>query len=273
MTHRKLISVILIFPLLLSLTGCAWWKDLWDRKKMARGTPEAIYAAGVEAYRDGRYKRAVEHFTRLKEQFPLHHLAIMAEIGIGDAYFSDGNYTEAELAYTDFLNLHPTNEHVPYVIYQLGMCHYKQMLSIDRDQTATARAVKEFERLIARYPQSKFALLAEQKLQECRRRLAEYEFYVGEFYFKQGKYKAAIKRFEYLEKNYPNLGLDYKTRTYLKEARERLAKEEAKTGKQEIEKKEKSEAKEERLKESLFHKSEEDQRLKLPEAGKGKPTQ
>ncbi|MCX7816241.1 MAG: outer membrane protein assembly factor BamD [Syntrophales bacterium] len=257
--------------LLLTFTGCAWWKDLWGRRKMARGTPEALYAAGVEAYKDGRYKRAIEHFTRLKEQFPIHHLAIMAEIGIGDAYFSEGNYAEAELAYTDFLNLHPTNEHVPYVIYQLGMCHYKQMMSIDRDQTSTIRAVKEFEKLITRYPQSKFAPLAEQKLQECRRRLAEHEFYVGEFYFKQKKYRAAIKRFEYIEKNYPNLGLDYKTKTYLKEARERLAKEEAKTDKREIEKQQ-NEAKKEQIKESLLDRAAEDQRLKLPEDGRGRHT-
>ncbi|MCX7635379.1 MAG: outer membrane protein assembly factor BamD, partial [Syntrophales bacterium] len=238
-SFARLLLLTIGLPLLLSLGGCAWWKDLWDKKRVG-GTAEAIYQAGVSAYQEGRYKRAVEHFSRVKEQFPLHPLALMAEIGIADAHYSNEEYAEAELAYTDFINLHPTNEHVPYAIYQLGMCHYNQMQSIDRDQTETHRAAKEFERLITRYPSSKFAFMAEKKLRECRQRLAESEFYVGEFYFKQGKYKAALKRFEYLAKTYPNVGLEYKTGVYLKATRERLARQEAQEAEKEKAKKEKT---------------------------------
>ena len=224
--HRRAVLAFLII-LTVGISGCAWWKDFWSRKQMAKGTPEALYQAGVTAYQEGRYKRAVEYFTRLKEENPLHPMALQAEIGIGDAHFSDEAYAEAELAYTDFINLHPTNENNPYVHYQLGMCHYKQTTTIDRDQAATVKAAREFERLIARYPNSKFAFMAEQKLRECRQKLAEREFYVGEFYFKQGKYTAALKRFQTLAKNYPNLGLDYKVKIYLAETQKRIDKEKA----------------------------------------------
>ena len=130
----------------------------------------------------------------------------MAEIGIADAQFSDKKYPEAELAYTDYLNLHPTNENISYVMYQIGMCHYNQIQTIDRDQTEAIRAAKDFEKLMARFPNSKFAVLAEKKLHECQQKLAQNEFYVGEFYFKRGHFLAASKRFEYLAKNYPSLG-------------------------------------------------------------------
>jgi len=231
MRRQALLAFLLI--LTVSVTGCAWWKDLWSRKQMTKGTPEALYQAGVAAYQDGRYKRAVEYFTRLKEENPLHPMALQAEIGIGDAHFSDEEYAEAELAYTDFINLHPTNENNPYVHYQLGMCHYKQTTTIDRDQTETVKAVREFERLMARYPSSKFAFMAEQKLRECKQKLAEQEFYIGEFYFKQGKYAAALKRFQTVAKNYPNLGLDYKVKTYLAETQKRIEKEKAQKEKEE----------------------------------------
>ncbi|HOK06609.1 MAG TPA: outer membrane protein assembly factor BamD [Syntrophales bacterium] len=247
-TFKRLLPLVLVLMWVAAVTtGCAWWKDLWESKKMARGNAEALYAAGVEAYKDGRYKRAVEHFTRVKELYPLHPLAPMAEIGIGDAHFSNEDYAEAEMAYTEFANLHPSHEDIPYVLYQIGMCHYHQMLSIDRDQTETMRAAKEFERVIARYPTSKFAFLAEKRLKECRQRLAESEFYVGEFYFKRGDYKAALRRFEYLAKNYPNVGLDYKTSIYLKESKERLAREEERKAEKERREKEKK-AREEALK-------------------------
>ena len=225
---RRQALLILLFILTVSVGGCAWWKDLWSRKQMAKGTPEALYSAGVAAYQDGRYKRAVEYFTRLKEENPLHPLALQAEIGIGDAHFSDEEYAEAELAYTDFVSLHPTNENNPYVIYQIGMCHYKQMSSIDRDQSETVKAAREFERVIARYPSSKFAFLAEQKLRECRQQLAEREFYIGEFYFKQGKYEAALKRFQTVVITYPHMGLDYKVKAYIAETQKRFLKAEEK---------------------------------------------
>ncbi|MCK9196831.1 MAG: outer membrane protein assembly factor BamD [Syntrophales bacterium] len=228
LTIRRSCIITFLLVFVMTMSGCGWWKDLWSRKQMAKGTPEALYQSGVAAYQDGRYKRAVEYFIRVKEENPLNPLALQAELGIGDAHFSDEEYAEAELAYTDFVSLHPTNENIPYAMYQLGMCHYKQTTSIDRDQTETIKAAREFERLMARYPSSKFAFLAEQKLRECRKNLAEQEFYIGEFYFKQGKFQAALKRFQTIAKNYPNLGLDYKVKAYIDEAQKRQVKEKEK---------------------------------------------
>ena len=222
MDRKFLIPVLL--ALILTFTGCAWIDNLIGGKQRVKNDPVALYQAGVEAYNRGRYSRAVEYFTRVKERFPLHELALMAEIGIADAYYSDKEYANAELAYTDFLNLHPTHEHIPYVIYQIGMCHYMNMLSIDRDQTETVRALKEFEQVIARFPTSKFAVLAEEKLRECRKRLAAKEFYVGQFYFRRGLYQSAVKRFEYLLSHFSGLGYDYQAKVFLAESHKRLAK-------------------------------------------------
>jgi outer membrane protein assembly factor BamD len=223
-------KTVLIFVVLaiVSLSGCGWWKHMWERTDRAKNTPEVLYQRGYEAYQDGWYKKAIEYFQRLRDEFPLHNLAIIAEMGIGDSHFSDENYGEAEIAYNDFVNLHPTNENVPYAIYQLGMCHYKQMYSIDRDQTETIKAIKEFERLMARFPASKFSLMAEKMLRECKKNLGEQEFYVGHFYFKRKQYKAALKRFETVMRNYANLGLDYKVNYFIGETKKRLAEEEAK---------------------------------------------
>lgn len=226
---RKCTIVLLLVAVVLTIGGCTWLKDIWPSKQRMKADPVSLYHAGVEAYNEGRYSKAIEYFTRVKERFPLHELALLAELGIADAYYSDKDYASAELAYTDFLNLHPTHEHIPYVIYQIGMCHYMNMLSIDRDQTETIRAMKEFEQVIARFPTSKFAFLAEEKLRDCKKRLAAKEFYVGQFYFKHGKYLAAIRRFEYLLANYPNLGYDYQTKVFLEEAKKRLATETAST--------------------------------------------
>jgi outer membrane protein assembly factor BamD len=156
----------------------------------------------------------------------LHELAVMARIGVADSYFSQKKYAEAENEYSDFLIFHPTNENVPYVIYQLGMCHYNQIESIDRDQTYTIRARREFEKLAARYPESKFSIMAEEKIRDCKQKMAEHEFYVGQFYLKQKKYQAALARFETIEREYANLGFDYKVKYFISETKEKIAEEE-----------------------------------------------
>lgn len=229
--HRRKAALLLVAAAVFAISGCAWWKHMWDRHEREKNAPEAIYQRGYEAYQDGYYKKAIEHFQRLRDEYPLSKLALLAELGIADSHFSDEEYGEAEIAYNDFINLHPTNENLPYAMYQLGMCHYRQMYEIDQDQTETIKARKEFERLIARFPNSKFSVMAEKVLRECKQRLGEHEFYVGHFYFKRKQYKAALKRFEIIERDYANLGLDYKVSYFIGETKKRLAEEEAKKDK------------------------------------------
>jgi len=232
MTNRRnLITAIILVFLLTSLTGCAWWDSLWGKEPRVRQTPEGLYQRGFEYYKKGDYKKAIETFSRVRDEYPLNPVALMAELGIADSYFENEQYVDAEVAYNSFVELHPTNPNVPYAMFQLGMCHYHQMQTIDRDQTETVKARKEFERLMARFPRSKFAIMAEKNLREVKQRLAEHEFYVGEFYYRTKKYEAALKRFEGIQRDYANLGLDYKTSRFIEETKQRLKEEQDKKAK------------------------------------------
>lgn len=226
----KQVKIILILVIMTTffLSGCAWWNSLLGKHDERRSTPEGLYQRGTEAYENGSYKKAIEAFQKIRDEYPLSNLAILAELGIADSHYSDESYGEAEAAYNDFVNLHPTNENLPYAMYQLGMCHFKQMFTIDRDQTEANKARKEFERLMARFPGSKFSMMAEKALIECKKNLGEHEFYVGYFYFKSKRYKAALKRFEIIARDYANIGLDYKVNYFINETKNRLAREEAK---------------------------------------------
>jgi outer membrane protein assembly factor BamD len=218
------------FVLILTICGCSiQWP--WAKKEpLTRATPEGLYQQGVGYYQDASYKKAQEVFQRLKEEYPLSKFAIMAEMGIADSYFSAKDYPEAELSYGEFINLHPTNENLPYAMYQLGMCHFNQIDTIDRDQTEASKALKEFDRLAARFPSSKFAFMAEKMIRDCKRLIGEHEFYVGEFYFNIKQYRAALRRFEKVAREYPNVGLDYKVSYYILETKKRLAEAEEKAG-------------------------------------------
>jgi outer membrane protein assembly factor BamD len=214
---------LLLLVVVFTFSGCG----LWKHPDMAKATPESLYKIGKEAYHAGRYQKAIDSFQKLKEEYPLHQMALLAELGIADSNFSNEDYMEAELSYNDFINLHPTNENLPYAMYQLGMCHYKQITTLDRDQSETRKARKEFERVIARFPDNKFSFMAENMLRKCKQMLAENEFYVGNFYFKRKLYKAALRRFEGITKDYANMGLDYKVGYLIDQTKKRMDEEKA----------------------------------------------
>ena len=224
----KFKTVVCTLLILFCLSGCSLSSifSFFKKEPLVKNSPEGLYLRGSAEFQEGSYKKARVFFTRLKDEYPLHNLAILAELGIADSFFTDKEYIEAESAYSEFLNMHPTNENIPYVLYQLGMCHYNLKGTIDREQTETTKAKKEFERLIARFPESKFSLAAEKLLRECKQELAEQEFYIGQFYFRQKKYQAALNRFETVLRNYANIGLDYKTEYYIGETNRKIAEEE-----------------------------------------------
>jgi outer membrane protein assembly factor BamD len=234
MVRNKRVFLVLLTVVFL-LSGCKMWLPWAKKVEMARATPEGLYQQGLEEYREGGYKRSVELFQRVKEEYPLSPLAIMAEMGIADAYFSGKQYLEANLAYSEFLNLHPTNENLPYVMYQIGMCHFNEITTIDRDQSEAFKALKEFDRLMVRFPGSKFSFMAEKMIRDCRKTLGEQEFYVGEFYFNIKEYRAALHRFEKIARDYANVGLDYKVNYFIVETKRRIAEADAK--KKSVEKK------------------------------------
>jgi outer membrane protein assembly factor BamD len=245
----KIIILALLLPLIFS--GCSYF-NIFNKSEKPKVSPEVLYSQASAEVKDGHYKKAQESFLKLKEEYPLHELAILAEIGIADSLYNDKEYAEAENVYSDFISLHPTNENIPYALYQLGMCHYNEIGDIDRDQTETIKAKKEWEKLIARYPESKFSAMADKLIQECKQKLAEKEFYVGRFYFRQKKYQAALSRFEKVARDYANIGLDYEIEYYINETKMKIAEEEKL--KKEEEKK-KKEAEKEKTKKIMTNKS------------------
>ena len=216
-------TLVMLLAMVFLLAGCKVWLPWQSRTGMARANPESIYQQGLEEYNAGRYKRSIELFQRVKEEYPLSTLAIMAEMGVADSFFSSKQYPEAALAYEEFINLHPTNENLPYAMYQSGMCYLNQMTSMDRDNSEVFKAMQEFEKLAARFPDSQFTGLALKKIKECKKLIGEKELYIGEFYFKTKKYKAALRRLEGVARLYADIGLDdQKVHRLIAEAKKRL---------------------------------------------------
>ena len=195
---------LLLLPVVLALLlGCAGkGKDL----KTIQEDPETLYKKGLARYNKRDYPEALEIFEQLKSSFPdSPPYTLWAELKSGDCHFFKEEYVEAVAAYEEFKKIHPTYDEIPYVQYQIGMAYYNQMLSLDRDQTPTKKALSSFEYLIANYPSNLFTERAKEKARLCKERLADHEFYVGNFYYKHGRFEAASVRFEGLIGRYPKM--------------------------------------------------------------------
>ena len=186
------IALVLFFLLIIGgLTGCGC---LFGPKET--DTAEELAEKGMEYFDDEDYYDALKAFTTLKERYPYSRYAILAELKVADAHFHRKEYAEAIVAYGEFLQLHPKNDAIPYVMFQIGECYYKQLLSEDRDQTPTRQAIAAYQRLLKEHPDSTYADMAKERIQECYKLLVQHELYVAEFYFKSKRYEAALGRFE-----------------------------------------------------------------------------
>jgi len=225
-----------------SITGCLWWQT-----KEPERTPQGLYENGLMLMGKKKYEKAAGSFKKVKEEFPLSKYTVLAELKTADAYFLDKNYVEAVLLYEEFKKLHPTHAEVPYVIHQLGMCHYKQMRTLDRDQTETEKAIEQFRYLIENFPQSPHAAEARTKMELCRKQLAEHEFYIGNFYFRGKKYRAALGRYEGILQKYPGTKLDDPVKRLITECQGQIAKQEQKRKEKEAKEEKKKKEREEKI--------------------------
>ena len=224
-TLSKQFKVIVIFFFLLSwVSGCSF---LGFGKKDRQDSPEELMNKGMNEFRKGDYSEATELFQKLKDRYPYSKLAVHAELKLADSLFKRKEFEEAAEMYMEFERLHPKNEAIPYVIYQQGMCHFLRIGKIDRDQTSTKNALKEFERLQRKFPDDPFSMMAQRRIRKCISNLAEHEFHVGRFYYRSGHYLAALKRFEYLINHYPDAGQYEETLVYIARCKEKLAEQEA----------------------------------------------
>jgi outer membrane protein assembly factor BamD len=195
--------ILLISLALILLVGCAG-KD--KEVKTVEGDPETLYKKGLAKFNKRDYAEALKIFEELKATFPDNppH-TLWAELKIGDCHFFRKEYVEAVAAYEEFKKIHPTYEEIPYVQFQIGMAYYNQILSPDRDQTPTKKALSSFEYLIANTPPNLFTEKAKERVRVCRERLADHEFYIGDYYYGHGRFEAASARFQALIQNFPKM--------------------------------------------------------------------
>ena len=177
---------------------------------------QQAFLEGNEALEDDDYIEAQRLYTFVRNRFPYSQYAALADLRLGDVYFRQDKFAASIEQYRGFIKLHPRHPEISYAAFQVAMSFYGQMPedwffmppAYEKDLSRVLDARREFEYFLKSYKDAEFASQARRKLAQIRRRLADHEFYVAEFYMEKENYRAAAMRYRFLLENYSGVGLD-----------------------------------------------------------------
>jgi outer membrane protein assembly factor BamD len=206
MSFPRLVLRVAVALFVTTAIGCA---SSSGRRSVPPGTPQPdqfLYERGTRALEQKKWITAREYFKQVTETYTQSPLRPDAKLGVGDTYLGEGSSEALVLAiaeFQEFLSFYPTHARADYAQYKLGMAHFRQMRSPQRDQTETRDALREFQTFVTKYPNSSLMPDGSKKLREVRDRLSTAELDVGRFYLRIRWYPGSIDRLKLLLKDDP----------------------------------------------------------------------
>jgi len=206
---------LLLLTILIMLTACASKKSAIDDNI----SEAQLYQEAQSALDNNSYSAAAEKLKSLESRYPFGHFAEQAQLELVYAYYKAGDSEAARTAAERFIRLHPQHPNADYAWYLKGLTSFEQdrgvlsrFLPLDvtsRDPGAARDSFNEFAELLRRFPQSRYAPDAKQRMIYLRNRLAAYEVHVGNYYIKRKAWLAAANRGRYVVENFqgtPSVG-------------------------------------------------------------------
>ena len=165
-----------------------------------------LYDRGTEFLLKKSWINAREYFRRIVDNYPRSVYREEAKLGIGDSFLGEGRIESLILGaneFKEFLSYFPRSPRTDYAQYRLGYAQFKQMLGAQRDQTATIDAIRELQKFLDSYPDSKYRPEVEKLHRQARDRLSESEFKIGLLYYRIKWNQGALLRFTALLQSDP----------------------------------------------------------------------
>jgi outer membrane protein assembly factor BamD len=192
-----------VFFRILILLGLVGFLGACAEKEFDPNDPEKSFGIAKEPYDDESWDMAITRLGEFKSRFPYSKFAPEAELLIANAQFELEHFTEAALAYEQFVKLHPKHPKVDYAMFRVGESYWQDSPEdIDREQDYTLKAIKEWEKLVEKVPDSSYSKKARELIQQGKRRVAESIAFIVRFYCKQELYHACAYRATQLADEY-----------------------------------------------------------------------
>jgi len=205
----RVIKQLCIIALVFAVASCSMFKS----KQNIDNMPVAqLYQTAHTELKYGRYAEAEKDYQRLIARFPSGKYNQQAQVELAYAQYKDEKPEDAYSTINRFIKTYPAHKHIDYAYYLRGLINFNrtgsfisEMLHQDlsrRDQGYRLQSFDDFAQLTRRFPGSKYAADARQRMIYLRNGLARFEINVAKFYLKRKMYVASAHRAQYVIEHY-----------------------------------------------------------------------
>lgn len=200
----------------LALTGCANKGTSVDKDAQITQTwsVQQLYQEAQDDLNGKNYNRAVKLYDILQSRFPNGRYAQQAQLDKAYAYYRDAEPEKALAQLDNFEKKYPKHENLDYAYYLRGLIAFNEDTSFvtklasqdwaDRDQKANREAYGYFNTLVTRWPDSKYAPDARERMSKLVVAFAGNEMAIARYYMKRGAFVAAVNRAQNVIQFYQN---------------------------------------------------------------------
>ena len=200
--------------LLVAVTGTGCGKIFKKDKDTVEGQPvEEIYDKAHASMTGGNWSQAELNFRKLIAQYPYGPYTEQALMETAYAQYKSGKMEDAVSTIDRFLRTYPTQRNVPYMYYLRGLANsqrdtvfLQKAWRLDpsrRDLGTPQQAYSDFNLLTERYPNSRYAADARQRMVALRNLFARHDLDTALYYLRRDAWVAAAARAKYLLETYP----------------------------------------------------------------------
>ncbi|MGJ7579615.1 outer membrane protein assembly factor BamD [Variovorax sp. RHLX14] len=203
MFHAKL-SVVSRWLAFVAAAGVVAGCSTTKVDETANWSPNRIYSEAKDEAGSGAYDKAIPLFEKLEGRAAGTPLAQQAQLDKAYAQYKSGDKPGAITTVDRFIKLHPASPALDYAFYLKGVINFNDDLGMfasmtrqdlsERDQKAAKESFLAFKELVTRFPESRYAPDARQRMNYVVNSLAQYEVHVARYYYARGAYLAAINR-------------------------------------------------------------------------------
>jgi len=205
----------LLLMVVMTATGCSSMKNMFGRDNNdEQGRPvEEIYQKAHASMVGGNWARAETIFRQLIAQYPYGPYTEQALMETAYAQYKAGKMEDAVSTIDRFIRTYPTQRNVPYMYYLRGLANsgrdavfLQRVWRLDpsrRDLATPMQAYNDFNLLAERYPNSRYAADARQRMVALRNLFARHELDTALYYLRREAWVAAANRGRYLLETYP----------------------------------------------------------------------
>lgn len=206
--------LLLLLVAILAGSGCTRISKMWKDDNKNEGVPvEQLYTRGHDAIKQRNWGSATEAYQRLIAQYPYGPYTEQALIETAYAQYKSGKHEDAISTIDRFIRTYPTHRHIAYLYYLRGLSNSQRdtvflskVFSLEmsnRDLATPQQAYNDFSIVTDRYPNSRYAADARQRMLALRNQFARHELETALYYLRRGAWVAAAGRAKYLIETYP----------------------------------------------------------------------